>query len=302
MTDSIADSVECAPSSSSTSTTATSSCPLRICDVSVTVQGLPLGLCERFAALMRPFEGPPDADLLASTLEVRSRPNNAWAIIREGHEVACFGDAELLLKQLEWHAVSIALQGTSRYTAIHGAALSRDSSLALLLADSGAGKTTLTLGLMRRGWLPLADDVALIDVETLAVRPFPRCFHADDAAIELAGAESFVEWPGAVREYARPLQWAPGGLQPTSIFVVERCLPCATGLRAMTLAEAAAAVAHNSIRCALSKSQVASVAVRMAAGLRGGGHLKNGRLEDTLDLIEAVSQQERAHYMTPVTS
>jgi hypothetical protein len=265
----------------------------RICDAPLVVEGLSAELRDRFAALMRPFAAP--LDLVNPTVVPLhlgvATGNGDWEILRAGQVVAAYGDPDLLLTQLEWHAVTAALEATTTFAPIHGAALSRGSSVVLLLADSGAGKTTLTLGLMRRGWLPLSDDITLIDVETLAVRAFPRCFHVDEASWALAGDDSLVERPGAIHEYARPLRWADVGAQPTTVLVVERCETCPSRVRALTLAEAAAAIGNNSIRSRLAKAEVARVAVRLAIGARLGGRLNNGRLDDTLDLIEAVSQE-----------
>jgi hypothetical protein len=263
---------------------------LRICDTPVLIEGISPALDQRLSALMQPFFAPFDETTTPLTLELRDEGDET-AIVRDGAAVAAYGDHRLLLTQIEWHAIAMGLQDTTRYAAIHGAALVRGSSVVLLLADSGAGKTTLTLGLMRRGWLPLTDDVILVDAQTLAVQPFPRCFHVDDAARELAADESQIEWPGDIAEYARPLRWAQGGLAPTAVLVVERCAPCGTRLQPLTLAEAAGAIVQNNIRTGLSKAQVANAAARLAMGVRTGAHLKNGRFADTLALIEHLAGQ-----------
>ena len=69
-----------------------------------------------------------------------------------------------------------------------------------------------------------------------------------------------------------------------------RAVTCPTRLRALSLAEAAAAIGTHSLRGALSKAELTHVAVRLAMGARNGGRLNNGNLGDALDLIEAVSQ------------
>jgi hypothetical protein len=209
-------------------------------------------------------------------------------IVRDGEVAAAYGDPHLLLTQLEWHTVTAALETTETYLPLHGAALARDNRAVLLLAESGSGKTTLTLGLMRRGWQPLADDIALIDLQTLAIQPFPRCFHVDDNTRSLAINEDLMEWPGSVRGYARPLQWAEGQQRLHAILLVDRCPTCPSRLRGLTLAEAAAAIGNNAIRGRLARSQLAQTAVHMAIGANSGGRLSNGNLEDALDLIESV--------------
>lgn len=259
---------------------------LRICGVSLTVAGLPSELHERFRALMSPFEAHFDPADAAQHVQVRQL-DGEMAIIRGGLVAASYGDPQLLLTQLEWHVVTTALEATESYIPVHGAALARDSAGVLLLAESGAGKTTLTLGLMRRGWQPLADDIVLIDPQTLSIVPFPRCFHVDDGTRALAMAEALVEWPGSVKGYARPLRWAEVTSPPHTVLLVERCTTCPSRMRGLTLAEAAAAIGSHAIRGRFARSHLAQVAVRLVAGACGGGRLNNGMLDDSLDLIEA---------------
>ncbi len=45
----------------------------------------------------------------------------------------------------------------------HAAALAKDGSAVLILADKGAGKSTLSWALQRQGWQLLADDLARVD-------------------------------------------------------------------------------------------------------------------------------------------
>lgn len=267
---------------------------LRICGESLAIVGLPAELHERFSALMRPFEAEFDSTTAVHQLEVRQQ-GDEMAIVREGEIVAAYGDADLLLTQLEWHTVTTALEATEAYLPVHGAALTRDDATVLLLAESGGGKTTLTLGLMQRGWQPLADDIVLIDAQTLAIQPFPRCFHVDDStrALTLGEAENeaLVAWPGNVQGYTRPVQWAESPQRPRTILLVERCPSCPSRLLGVTLAEVAAAIGNNSIRGRMPRSQVAQIAVRLATGASAGGRLRNGNFANALDLIETVSQK-----------
>ncbi len=263
---------------------------LRICGESLAIAGLPSELQERFRALMRPFEAEFDPTTATHHLQVR-RQGDEMAIVRNGEIAASYGDPILLLTQLEWHTVTTALEATEAYLPVHGAALTRDGATVLLLAESGGGKTTLTLGLMSRGWQPLADDIVLIDAQTLAIQPFPRCFHVDDSTRSLAMNEALVEWPGSTPGYARPLQWAESQQRPRTILLVERCPTCPSRLHGVTLAEVAAAIGNNAIRGRLPRSQVAQIAVRLATGASAGGRLRNGHLDNALDLIESVSQK-----------
>ena len=263
---------------------------LRICGESLAIAGLTGEVQARFRGLMRPFEADFDPATATHQLEVRQL-GDQMAIVRDGKIVADYGDPTLLLTQLEWHTVTTALEATETYLPLHGAALTRDDATVLLLAESGGGKTTLTLGLIGRGWQPLADDIVLIDAQTLAIQPFPRCFHVDQSTRSLAINEAQVEWPGATPGYARPLQWAESPQRPRTILLVERCPTCPSRLLGVTLAEVAAAIGNNAIRGRLPRSQVAQIAVRLATGASAGGHLRNGMLDNALDLIESVSQK-----------
>lgn len=58
---------------------------------------------------------------------------------------------------------------------IHGACLMRDEDCILLVGDTGTGKTTLSLGLVSRGFRLLTDDIILIDLSRRQIIPMPRC-------------------------------------------------------------------------------------------------------------------------------
>jgi hypothetical protein len=75
--------------------------------------------------------------------------------------------------------------------AIHASVIYAGDSAALLVGTSGAGKTTLSLALARRGLSVATDDVALVNPETLHVLPIPRCFHLDRQSVALLEADGF---------------------------------------------------------------------------------------------------------------
>lgn len=58
---------------------------------------------------------------------------------------------------------------------IHGACLVRDRKIVLLIAPTGTGKTTLSLGLLGHGFKLLTDDVIIINPVEKTVLPYPRC-------------------------------------------------------------------------------------------------------------------------------
>ena len=94
------------------------------------------------------------------------------------------------LVALEWHLISDMLAFRRDRVHLHGAALRTPEGTAsvLILGASGSGKTTLTLALMARDLLPYADDILLIDPDTLAPETFRRAFHVDAATRALIEA------------------------------------------------------------------------------------------------------------------
>jgi hypothetical protein len=155
-----------------------------------------------------------------------------------------------------------------------------------LLGISGTGKTTLTLGLMGRGWEQFSDDVALVDVQSLDVRAFPRCFHVSAATLAVLPARPPLERAGGLAGYLRPLKWADGAGQPSTIVVVTRDLQRPSTMQLLSQAEAAGALLEATIRNQLPGSDRARVAVRLASAARSCRALNNVSLTTSLDLIE----------------
>jgi hypothetical protein len=197
-------------------------------------------------------------------------------------------DPDRLLTYLDWLVVARALEATTRHAVFHCAALIRDGEGVLLVAESGAGKTTLTLGLMERGWEPLGDDIALVDRQTLTIAAFPRCFHVDDASKSLLADPALLDWPAHLRSYARPEHWATGAYPIRTIAVVERCATCPSSRMPILQAQGAAALITSAVRNQLPKSEVVRIAARVAAAARTCIRLRNGHFNGALNLIESA--------------
>jgi hypothetical protein len=196
------------------------------------------------------------------------------------------------LPTIERRAVTMALDATKDTAIVHAAALSRGPSTVLLLAPSGSGKTTLTLGLIGRGWAPFGDDLSLISTASLRVRPFPRCFHVAPASMQALRSTPELEWSRVLSTYARPEHWAESEHQPTTILLIERDPERPTALSPVeTQAEAAGAILDATVHNQVAGSELARVAVRLAAQARRCDRLNNGVLEEALDLIEAASAE-----------
>ena len=259
----------------------------------VRIEGLPAPLRARLARLMGRLTAPPASAPTEPALHLRvaRRGRGDWTVRVDDGEPEAFHTLFRLLTYLEWCAVTGALNATSDLAAVHGATLTRGDTTVLLLARSGHGKTTLTLGLMERGWEPLSDDVTLIDAATLRARAFPRCFHIDKSALARLRERSDLEWPGTLALYVRPNGWAEEERQPTAIVLVERDPRQPTALSPVTQAEAAGAILGATVHNQLSGPELARVAVRLASQAWGCYRLNNGVLAEALDLIEAASAE-----------
>lgn len=272
--------------------TRASTLDMTIAGVRVRIGGLDEAPRVRVHDLLLPFVS--DYALGTPQVRIRVAPHQqvrGWRVTCSGHEVMSTPDADHLLTYLDWFAVAQALEASTRVAVFHGAALVRDGAAVLLLAASGAGKTTLTLGLMERGWEPLADDIVLVDRETLAISPFPRCFHVDDTTQALLADPARLEWPAQLTGYARPRCWAEGACPAQTIVVIERCTTCPSMRWPILQAQAAGALITASIRNALPKSEVVDIAARLAANATTCIRLRNGQLDGALNLIESAAAQ-----------
>jgi hypothetical protein len=74
----------------------------------------------------------------------------------------------------------------------HAASLSMRREGVILLADSGFGKTTLTLALIKRGFCFLSDEIAAIGVDDNLLYPFPRGIHIRQHSLKLLDITSEI--------------------------------------------------------------------------------------------------------------
>jgi hypothetical protein len=211
-----------------------------------------------------------------------------WRIFSDRAMLQGLPSDEALLLHLEWRIVDTALARVAGCGVFHAGALARDGAVVLLQGESGAGKTTLTQGLIARGWLPMSDDAAIVDARTLEARVFPRCFHVEQARRRPLGARPRLAWMTSVAGHARPLRWAEEGQRVTAIITVARDPKQPSSLTPLLQAEAAAALLQGAIRNPLTGAQMAELAARIAAAAHYCGRLNNSNLPQVLDLIETA--------------
>lgn len=75
---------------------------------------------------------------------------------------------------------------------IHAGVVERDQQALLIVAESGFGKTTLTLELVRRGFRFLSDEFAAINRQNGQVYPCPRSLRIRPQTLELIGRTDLV--------------------------------------------------------------------------------------------------------------
>jgi len=78
------------------------------------------------------------------------------------------------ISYIEWAIIDTALEKMEGFYQIHGGAVVKNNSGLILPAAHGSGKTTLTVGLAMNGFQCFSDDIALIEIPSLKLNPFPR--------------------------------------------------------------------------------------------------------------------------------
>jgi hypothetical protein len=283
---------------------------LRIAGVTARIDGLSSRIRADMFALLRPFVVAEDESFPARAeveIALRFSPAAAsdaaldhdeaaleddageesgeWAAWADGEQVFRMGVYDRLLRRLEWEVVSRSVDLARDWLAWHAASLAWEGRALLLIGASGAGKSTLTTALARRGWLPLADDLTLLDPQTGTLAPFPRCFHVAAMDGVWASSASALTWPTlALPDYAQPRHWARAGDSPTWIVVIGRDTTQPTRLTPLSQAQAAGALFGATIHTA-STASAARLAATVAGASAGCWGLNNNDLETALDLL-----------------
>lgn len=73
--------------------------------------------------------------------------------------------------------------GWRRHLLLHAACVERDGKALILTGESGSGKSTLAALLGARGWRFMGDELALLDLTSGVIHPFPRLISVKNEAI-----------------------------------------------------------------------------------------------------------------------
>lgn len=208
-----------------------------------------------------------NADATLPHYDLTQAPDGEWRV-RVADEVVSTGDnLDTLLGSLDWLLITGALERRDDIFQLHGAALCAPTRRGgiVLVGDSGAGKTTLSLGLMLSGFVPFTDDVALLEPTTLNLQPLRRAFHVNDETWSLIEGLSgpLTRERDLPSGYFMPPQWAECPVPVRWIVFLDRRSSPPPRLAPLSTAEAATALLGQS----LSVRRTARVALRTAARL-----------------------------------
>lgn len=174
----------------------------------------------------------------------------------------------------------------------HAGAASRNGRAVLLPAGSGAGKSTITAGLVRRGMALHSDEVGPIDMVACTVSPYPRSLCLREDVLAPLGLERDVGYPFPERRtrVVRPAELggarAPGPAE--LVLVVSPRFVCGAPVRLERLGTGEAVMTLMELCC--SRVRLKTEALDGVIGLVRRlpcYRLEFSRLDDALDRILA---------------
>jgi hypothetical protein len=177
---------------------------LRFFDLDTHIRSDSKAHLELFAQLYRRLggNGAASATRQQAEFDILTRPDNPWGrpvVVFDG-EVWPLRDARLLGGCVYESILKVILARIQSHVLIHAGALACQGQGLILAADSGHGKTTLTLELVRRGFKFLSDEMAALGRADRRVHPFPRALRIRPGTLERAGypqaAGGAPEWWG----------------------------------------------------------------------------------------------------------
>jgi hypothetical protein len=93
--------------------------------------------------------------------------------------------AARLLVPLEWWITYDILHSEPQDLHLHGGGFRYGDVAVLLPGGHGAGKTSLTLEALYRGYQVYSDEILVVDPERLVLKPYPRCFVVKEPGMRL---------------------------------------------------------------------------------------------------------------------
>jgi len=124
-----------------------------------------------------------DTDCAPRRVLRSSGPRDVWVLSLDGRPARVATSLPLARGQIVAELVRIAGGDTGWRATVHGAVLSGPSGPVLLAGETGAGKSTLSAGLVALGWRILAEDIAALG-DDWAVCPLPFALSIKDGAVD----------------------------------------------------------------------------------------------------------------------
>jgi hypothetical protein len=186
----------------------------------------------------------------AVSASITSR-DGQWKFEMSPEEPIFCSEPWVFANQVRHYIVERALLLSSDVIGLHAAVLNRRKTAALLVGESGTGKTAISMHLLQRGWSLLSDDLAPVSLETGLIDPFPK-------PLGVKGKDRVAR----VRHLWKPPQWLPdpegicllpaaiyptpptGAVKPKYLIFVERRDGADGTLRGLSPAQAAARCAQ----------------------------------------------------------
>lgn len=139
--------------------------------------GMPAGPGSELAALLQGFASRPDSD--APTLDFTLIEGTEQPEIELGGTRWPLGSQDALASQVEYILIDEAIRRTRSHYILHAGGVATSRGTCLIIGESGAGKTSLTLWLWASGMRLLTDDLCPILQKSFNPETLPRALHMD---------------------------------------------------------------------------------------------------------------------------
>jgi hypothetical protein len=262
----------------------------------VTVHGVEAAptLPDRLDALLGPTVASDERRTDHHTILTLRREDAIWQLVDPSNGTPCepLRSEEQVAQYVEWLAYSAAVRHAELPLILHSGAVVRNGVAVLLPNVSGAGKTTLTLALAARGWLPLTDDVCpLVERDgELVASGCRRCCHLSFPSLALLQPYGIaLEGPlgGMDHYFYRPRLWGePAAVR--GIVIPQYVADNPTNFAAITQAECLGQLTHMTFaQKAIPAHERRRTAARLAAQVPAFT-LTYSALDDALDVFETL--------------
>ncbi|MGH9298221.1 MAG: hypothetical protein ACRDZP_09665, partial [Acidimicrobiales bacterium] len=144
------------------------------------------GIAPLLGPFLASFEVPTSAELSDSTYLITpgAEPVGGISLFLGADEKVRGGTIIDAIEFLLWEVSQEAIASIDGKLGLHAGAVAAHRSGLVLPAPSGSGKSTLTAGLTAAGCEYLSDELALIDLTSGVLHPFPRALWMSQTSID----------------------------------------------------------------------------------------------------------------------